>query len=1159
MCIANINLFWDEQLYFRDRFANFEVAAAGFLVCARGAVLMATEHGRLVSLLSHAEMRMYGALRFDDGELRGEEPAISGPWASYEGYVFVLPAVELIRDVSGETHLAVNMTSVADAPQILDVLRKLCPAPRVLHTVPAAFMMPCARRMENTVDFSAWDARMGAILRALRGEEYQKLVLARGKRFTFDSSTRQDPMQILAALDESNSRRAGPAGASRGAVAGKSSSYLFCLQLDDQHAFLGCTPERLFHLRGNEVLTNAIAGTVRRDSENEEALLRELWGRKNVSEHNFVVDHIRTALDGLGAEVVTSPTKVLPLPRLMHLSTTIVGALGDSADVESSTANTVFRLLKTMHPTPAVCGMPRKRTLHELAKIERFDRGLFAGPFGWFSRNEGEFCVAIRSAIVSENTVTAFAGSGIVQGSESRSEWDETELKMSAFTDLFMGGRGLKRGLKTGFSTRRTENGKEVRTPLANGVSGHRPGGQPPGASHTPFPNGKHVEGSELQAFDSSKIELESNLNALWGGTAVEELCRNGIGTFFIAPGSRSAPLAVAVVRSPHAQLFVVHDERSAGFLALGFARATGRAAAVVTSSGTAVANLLPAVVEAHMDNIPMLLLTADRPPELRDTGANQTIDQVNIFGSYVRWFADVPCPTQEIPLRKLLSDVDHAVHMSGSLPLFDLAAEASTQECGPVHLNFMFREHLAPKPEQWDRSCVVSVPEQWKQSVRPLTVYTRDLRGGPTLVDSVLRTQSLSPVNTDCETAGPVFRHLTKRAFGLIVAGGGPGAPLCEEDKLYIYMLAEELGWPVLADVGSGVRFDDECSSLVSFADQMLVSEGAQALFEAQTIVQFGERLVSKRIAQMISRAGQSSAFVHILVSPRLKRSNQVLTVTHRVQSTSASFIKAWYSTRGFSWDRSMSQRNEQLSCDSPARLSCALDVSSGVNTAIKKMMITDRDGEISEPWFARTIIESIKYPCALYIGNSMPIRDIDMYANCTEHSSKLRIGTNRGASGIDGIVSSGMGFGLGLSLPSVIVLGDMSLLHDISALHFLRPDAGGQSYNGEPVTIVVVNNGGGAIFSMLPIASYASVFSPVFDTPHCVGFRSLAELFQMEHILAKTVGDVENVLFTPAQRHRLVEICVSGNHKENAELHKKIADEISRVVTFQMEGGPS
>src|SRR3989338_6025132 len=206
-------------------------------------------------------------------------------------------------------------------------------------------------------------------------------------------------------------------------------------------------------------------------------------------------------------------------------------------------------------------------------------------------------------------------------------------------------------------------------------------------------------------------IQQAANLNCLWARLMVEELVRQGIDYFCIAPGSRSSPLALAVAEHSRTQSFIHFDERGLGFYALGLASAAKKPCVVITTSGTAAANLLPSVIEASKKKIPIIYLTADRPPELRFTGANQTIDQVDIFGKFVRWFFDMPCPAAEIPASFILTTIDQAI------------AKAKGELNGPVHLNCMFREPLAPTKIKFE-SDYLALLNRWLKNQQPYTNY---------------------------------------------------------------------------------------------------------------------------------------------------------------------------------------------------------------------------------------------------------------------------------------------------------------------------------------------------------------------------------------------------------------------------------------------------
>ena len=201
------------------------------------------------------------------------------------------------------------------------------------------------------------------------------------------------------------------------------------------------------------------------------------------------------------------------------------------------------------------------------------------------------------------------------------------------------------------------------------------------------------------------------NLNSLWADLLIEELCRSGIAHFCIAPGSRSTPLGVAAARNRKARHSMHYDERGAAFYALGFARAAGRPAAVITTSGTAAANCYPAVTEASVDHVPMLLLTADRPPELIDAGANQTMHQDRLFGRYARWSFDLPTPSLDVPPQMLLTTIDQAVYRS------------RYNHPGPVHLNCRSREPLEPHPADTPSAYTAALPN-WTKRSTPFTSY---------------------------------------------------------------------------------------------------------------------------------------------------------------------------------------------------------------------------------------------------------------------------------------------------------------------------------------------------------------------------------------------------------------------------------------------------
>lgn len=1053
-------------------------------------------------------------------------------------------------------------------------------------------MIPRAVQVVHGTSFADWDAAMSHILQDLEKGNYEKVVLARKKRFRFHPECAPQPLDVLSALWRQSRYAAGSSGPAR-------NTYMFCLQLEEGVAFLGNTPERLFRLDGGRILADALAGTVRRaEKGNEGDLLSELMGAKNLKEHAYVVDYITTTLANCGVRASTSGPHVRRLPRLMHLATQVQGSFpndpavvsGEEAKIEKE--GRVFRLLMAMHPTPAVCGLPGEKAIAEIAKLEGFDRGFFAGPFGWFSKDSAEFCVAIRSALVHDCDVTTYAGCGIVIGSESKSEWDESELKLSPFSDLFW---DMRKKVNDSTSECYLELLQPDRSDISGSGSIHslvRPEGSngatvvvpnlqcgtdpslkdstSPAASanELAITRGSNIPSSAESSdsvsslvtaspkrpgkdlpvsFDTGELESVPNLNTLWGCCCVEELCRNGVDCFFVAPGSRSAPLAVGVGRSRHANAFVVHDERGAGFLAVGYARATGRAAVVITTSGTAVANLLPAVVEASMESLPMIILTADRPPELRDIGANQAIYQANIFGTYTRWAKDIPCPSEDIPLRNLLSDIDYAVHLSGSE---GAGGNSRGYQCGggPVHLNMMFREQLAPDVEPWNRNYIKGVGKKWQKSVNPLTTYGK-------LATVNARAYSIDDERkSDYRGRGSVISEIVSRTSGVIVLAGGSGCIRSPDEGLEACEIARILGWPIISDVCGGLRFDSLHEDLViRYADQIFTSSVASQLFLADCVLQFGERLTSKRLCKFIKAASDSQEdFVHILVTGSSKRCDPLFTVTHQVRSTVSEFLEecavvvensketrianvGQFHTGGALWKNPLSK---------------LITLTAQIDETMNQMMSRTPSGRLTEPWLARAILENVERPGALFIGNSMPIRDLDAFGGAAHDGLRLRVAANRGASGIDGIVSSGIGFGIGLDLDVTVVVGDMSMIHDLNALHLLREDDKNLAIR---VTIVVVNNGGGGIFSLLPIAKHRDVFSPFFNTPHSLEFVKACEMFGLDYAAVNSLEELRSTFRKrgTARGHWLIEAFVPTDHEDNAALHRKLFSELAEQVS--------
>jgi 2-succinyl-5-enolpyruvyl-6-hydroxy-3-cyclohexene-1-carboxylate synthase len=469
--------------------------------------------------------------------------------------------------------------------------------------------------------------------------------------------------------------------------------------------------------------------------------------------------------------------------------------------------------------------------------------------------------------------------------------------------------------------------------------------------------------------------------NRLWANLIVEELIRCGIDFFCVAPGSRSTPLVAALASNEKARSLVHFDERGTAFAALGYARATGRPAAWITTSGTAVANGLPAVVEASTDGVPMILLTADRPPELRQTGANQTIDQPDIFGDYVRWRFDLPAPDLAIDPAMVLTTIDQAAYRAGRSPQ------------GPVHLNLMFREPFLPEMEDYPRG-----PSPWLERDEP---YTRYAATKPAVNETEIQV---------------LWQTLRPAKRGLVVAGRLASRKQGEA----VLQLADSLGWPLLPDVGSQIRLGADSENLVPYYDVLLANESFSAAHEPEAVIHVGGRALSKRLEQFL---GRSRTDPYVVVRENPFRLDPAHRVTHSIEADVVDFCAAMArvaiggaSSEDASWPASWREASEKVGR--------YLDESS--------------PRELSEPFVARSVSRNVPGNHGLVVASSMPVRDLDTYA--AADGATVPVAANRGASGIDGTVATAAGFSQGLGRPVTLLIGDLALLHDLNSLAMLR-----------------------------------------------------------------------------------------------------------------------
>lgn len=508
----------------------------------------------------------------------------------------------------------------------------------------------------------------------------------------------------------------------------------------------------------------------------------------------------------------------------------------------------------------------------------------------------------------------------------------------------------------------------------------------------------------------------------------VEELVRGGVSDACVSPGSRSTALALALARHPHVQVHVHLDERSSGFFALGMAKALGAPVAVACTSGTAAVELFPAVVEASQSRVPMILLTADRPARLRGTGANQTIDQFELYASYARAFVEPPLPT---------SDDDVAGWRRAGV---EAVGACTGRPPGPVQVNCAFDEPLVPEGDQ--------AGEDPSSPVAPTGA-----------------SPSPGPAAVEDDDAGRAA-SLVSGARGLVVAGSSQGEP----PGLLVH-LAERLRWPVLAEPTSLARRPGQALA----AGQALVSSPWIETHAPDVVLQVGAAPTT-RATQRVA-AGTPSLIVvdDLQLDPDPERHAAL-----RLRAPADGLVTAlepWPLT--------------------PAPTTW-LDDWRLADLAARRVLDAGLDGieATTELQVARDTATAIPGGGSLFVGNSMPVRDLD-YAMAPREG--LRILGNRGASGIDGLVSTAMGIAASGSGPTVALIGDLSLIHDVGAL----------MWNGEralDLTIVVPNNRGGQIFSVVGQGSLPEA-ELLFVTPHGLDLAAVCRAASVAHTW---VGDV-------------------------------------------------
>ncbi|HEY5717281.1 MAG TPA: 2-succinyl-5-enolpyruvyl-6-hydroxy-3-cyclohexene-1-carboxylic-acid synthase [Motiliproteus sp.] len=539
------------------------------------------------------------------------------------------------------------------------------------------------------------------------------------------------------------------------------------------------------------------------------------------------------------------------------------------------------------------------------------------------------------------------------------------------------------------------------------------------------------------------------SLNLLWAALLLEELQRRGVRHCCIAPGSRSTPLLLAALQRRGLQLHQHLDERGLGFLALGIAKASGETVAVITTSGSAVANLYPAVIEAAMSGARLVVLSADRPPRLWDCGANQAIRQAEIFADYPRASLNLDSPNLNQPAADLLAALDSGL-------------DAIQQPAGGVlHINCPFDEPLYPEGEPQDFTAYLQTVAAWCTNEQPWR--------------PVAAPAALALPETD------TWQRFAA-APGVIVVGAptaGQSSAESAASARAIKQLAQRLGWPLLADIQSPLKFDPECLGL---GDLLLTDPVQLSLLQpCRHLLQLGGRLVSKRLQQWVdSHPWQQFWMVHPGDYPLAPGRNH----------------SAFFAAPEQGWCRAMAAQLPELLA-APSHTASRLQHANHawVESLHQRFGRDGGAGEWNELSAAYRLLQCLPPAAPLVVGNSLAIRLLELLGgNLPELAEGApRLIANRGTSGIEGLVATAAGVALQAAEPVTLLLGDTSLLYDLNGLALLRELP-------QPLVIVVLNNDGGGIFELLPVPN-PELRRDYYQRPHGLHFDAACSLFGLEY----------------------------------------------------------
>ncbi len=597
-------------------------------------------------------------------------------------------------------------------------------------------------------------------------------------------------------------------------------------------------------------------------------------------------------------------------------------------------------------------------------------------------------------------------------------------------------------------------------------------------------------------------------------GAFVDELQRAGVGNVVICPGSRSTPLAMAFAAQPGMRTWMHVDERSAAYFGLGMAKRLRQPVALLCTSGTAAANFLPALVEAKLTHVPLLVLTADRPHELRDNGAPQSIDQNRLYGTYVKWFVEVALPeATNAALRYIRTIAVRASALAKALP------------AGPVHLNFPLREPLTPEP-------LLDQPLPPDEERDPVAWWGR--ADNAPYVD-VHDAQAGAP---DAATMASLTNMVHRVRRGLIIVGPNDDPSLTEP----LVRLAQCLGYPILADPLSQLRCGDQDAGIVlSSYDAFLRIHSFTERAQPALVLRFGAMPTSKPLLLYLKRYASCPL---VVIDGHNGWDEPTQLASTLIHADPATLCQSLFSTLMQS-DEQPSSSKEWIAMWQSADRVARQTMQATINTF----------DQFFEGRVFSELANLLPDETTLYVGNSMPVRDLDTFFSRT--SQRVHIMGNRGANGIDGVISSALGASAGAGTrfspsggrqgkPALLVIGDLSFFHDLNGLLAAR-------LHKLNLTIVLINNDGGGIFSFLPQAAYPEHFEQLFGTPTGLDFRLAVQMYGGHYQKVESWEQFREQVGQGLESGGLHVIEVQTERASNVQMHRQLWEVVGQALHEQ------